>query len=162
MMVTFLRWIEFLTLGTWFGADVFLSFVVAPGAFAVLANRDSAGLVVGHSLARLHTMGIVLGLVFLVVRFARAPQVGTLTSAATLCVVLMILLTGVSQFTVSRRMQVLRQEMGSVQSTAEGNPRRVEFNRLHQRSVMFEGGVLLLGLAAMFLLVRETVSGAPR
>ena len=69
----------------------------------------------------------------------------------------MVLLTATSQFTVSKRMETLKKEMVSVQNTPETDPRRVEFNTLHHRSVAFEGAVLLLGLAGMFLLVRESV-----
>jgi uncharacterized membrane protein len=157
-MSTVLRAIEFLTVGLWLGADVFLSFVVAPGAFSILANRDAAGMMVGYSLGRLHVAGIFLGLVFLVARVARTRDFASLTSAASLCVVLMVVLTAVSQFTISNRLQSLRQRMGSVQNTPESDPQRVEFDRLHQRSVWCEGGVLLLGFAAMILLVRETTS----
>jgi hypothetical protein len=89
-------------------------------------------------------------------RLARTRDFGSFTSAAALCVVLMVLLTAASQFTVSSRMEALKREMVSVQNTPETDPRRVEFNRLHHRSVAFEGAVLLLGLAGMFLLVRET------
>ena len=141
----------------WLGADAFLSFVVAPGAFAILGNRDAAGMMVGFALARLHFAGIFLGLVFLVARLARTHNFGSFTSAAALCVVLMVLLTAVSQFTVSNRMEALKKEMVSVQNTPETDPRRVEFNRLHHRSVAYEGAVLLLGLTGMFLLVRESV-----
>jgi hypothetical protein len=133
-----------------------LSFVVAPGAFAILGNRDAAGMMVGFALGRLHFAGIFLGLVFLVARLARTHDFGSFTSAAALCVVLMVLLTAASQFTVSNRMEALKKEMVSVQNTPETDPRRVEFNRLHHRSVAFEGAVLLLGLAGMYLLVRET------
>jgi hypothetical protein len=56
-------------------------------------------------------------------------------------------------------MEALKKEMVSVQSTPETDPRRVEFNRLHHWSVAFEGAVLLLGLAGMYFLVRETVKG---
>jgi uncharacterized membrane protein len=156
-MTTFFRTIEFLSLSLWLGADAFLSFVVAPGAFAILGNRDAAGMMVGFSLARLHFAGIFLGLVFLAARLARTHDFGSFTNAAALCVVLMVLLTAVSQFTVSSRMEGLKKEMVSVQNTPETHPRRVEFNRLHHRSVAYEGAVLLLGLAGMFLLVRETV-----
>jgi hypothetical protein len=155
-MQTILRFVEFLCVGLWLGADAFLSFVVAPGAFAVLANRDAAGLVVGSSLARLHFGGIFLGVLFLVARVVRTRDFATFTTGAAICVVLMVALTAASQFTVSNRMQVLRQEMGSVQSTPENDARRIEFSRLHGRSVAFEGAVLLLGLASFFLLVRET------
>jgi uncharacterized membrane protein len=156
-MTTFLRTIEFLSLSLWLGADAFLSFVVAPGAFAILGDRDAAGRMVGFALGRLHFAGIVLGLVFLVARLARTRDFGSFTSAAALCVVLMVLLTATSQFTVSKRMEGLKKEMVSVQNTPETDPRRVEFNRLHHRSVAFESAVLLLGFAGMFLLVREAV-----
>ena len=46
-------------------------------------------------------------------------------------------------------MEALKKEMVSVQNTPETDPRRVEFNRLHHRSVAFEGAVLLLGLAGI-------------
>jgi hypothetical protein len=154
-VTTYLRTIEFLSLGLWLGADAFLSFVVAPGAFAILGNRDAAGMMVGFSLARLHFAGIFLGLLFLIARLARTHDFGSFTSAAALCVVMMVLLTAASQFTVSNRMEALKKEMVSVQNTPETDSRRVEFNRLHHRSVAFEGAVLLLGFAGMFLLVRE-------
>jgi hypothetical protein len=113
-------------------------------------------MLVGFVLARLHFAGIFLGLVFLVARLARAHEFGSFTSATALCVVLMVLLTAASQFTVSDRMEALKKEMVSVQNTPERDPRRVEFNRLHHRSVAFEGAVLLLGLVGMYFLVRET------
>jgi len=154
-MQTLLRAVEFLTLGLWLGSDAFLSFVVAPGAFAILGNRDAAGMMVGYSLARLHYAGIFLGLIFLVARLARTHDFGSFTSAAALCVVLMVILTAASQFTVSNRMEALKKQMVSVQNTPESDPRRVEFNRLHHISVRYEAAVLLLGLAGMVLLVRE-------
>jgi uncharacterized membrane protein len=157
-MQTFLRAIEFLSLSLWLGSDVFLSFVVAPGAFTILGNRDAAGMMVGYALGRLHYAGIFLGLIFLVVRLARTRDFGSFTTAAAFCVVLMVLLTAASQFTVSNRMERLKREMVSVQNTSENDPRRVEFNRLHHVSVGYETAVLLAGLAGMFLLVKETVA----
>ena len=157
-MQTVLRSIEFLCLGIWLGGDVFLSFVVAPGAFTLLGNRDAAGMMVGYALARLHFAGIFLGCVFLVARLVRTRDFASLTSTAALAVALMMVLTAASQFTVSNRMERLKKEMVSVQNTPETDPRRVEFNRLHHASVRYEGAVLLLGLAAMVLLVREVSS----
>jgi len=154
-MHTILRSIEFLTLSLWLGAGAFLSFVVAPGAFAILGSRDAAGMMVGYSLARLHYAGIFLGLLFLIARLARTHDFGSFTNAAALCVVLMVILTAASQFTVSNRMEALKKQMVSVQNTPENDPRRVEFNRLHHTSVAYESAVLLLGFAGMFLLVRE-------
>jgi hypothetical protein len=158
-MQTILRTIEFLSLGLWLGADAFLSLVVAPGAFAVLGSRDSAGLMVGYSLTRLHFAGIFLGLLFLLAHLLRTRAVASFASALVLCVVFMIALTAFSQFTVSKRMAVLRTQMGSIQNTADSDPSRTEFNKLHKRSVFFEGSVLLLGLAGVYRLVREISLG---
>jgi len=154
-MSTMLRTIEFLGLSLWLGSDVFLSFVVAPGAFSLLGSRDQAGAMVGFALGRMHFIGVVCGIVILVARLLRARTFASLVAPAALCVVLMIALTVVSQHAVSPKMAALRTQMGSVQATAADNPLRVEFDRLHHRSVMLESGVLLAGFAAMYLLVRE-------
>src|SRR5882672_10358460 len=64
-MSTFLRTIEFLGLSLWLGSDVFLSFVVAPGAFRILASRDQAGTMVGFALWWMHMIGVVCGIAIL-------------------------------------------------------------------------------------------------
>jgi hypothetical protein len=157
-MSTLLRTIEFLGLSLWLGSDVFLSFVVAPGAFSVLASRDQAGAIVGFALWRMHFIGVVCGIMILVARLLRTRSIGSLAARAALCVVLMILLTVVSQHTVSPRMAVLRTQMGSIQATSAESPLLAEFSRLHRISVSLESGVLLAGLAALYLMVRELAS----
>ena len=154
-MSTLLRYLEFLSLGVWVGGIVFLSFVVAPGAFATLGSRDQAGAVVGMALGRLHLLGLVAGLVFLVARVALAKSLSALGSAAALLVVLMLVLTIVSQYSVSPQMANLRAEMGSVERTPAESPLRAEFDRLHHWSVRLEASVLLAGLAALFFVIRE-------
>jgi hypothetical protein len=154
-MSVFLRAIEFLGLSIWLGSDVFLSFVVAPGAFSVLASRDQAGAIVGYSLGRMHWIGIVCGLVILLVRVLRIRSLTALVAPAVLCVVLMIILTVISQLAVSPKMAVLRMQMGSIQATSAGSPLLAEFARLHTISVGLESGVLLAGMAAMFCMVKD-------
>jgi len=159
-MSSILRTLEFLTLGLWVGSDVFLSFVVAPGAFRVLApSRDQAGAIVGFSLTRMHLGGIALGVAFLLARLVRTRTFSGFVTPAALCVALMIVLTAISQYTVSARMAVLRVQMGSIQATAADNPLLAEFSRLHTISVSLESGVLLAGIAAMYLMVRELAAG---
>ena len=158
VMSTFLRTIEFLGLSLWLGSDVFLSFVVAPGAFSLLGSRDQAGAMVGFALGRMHFIGVVCGIVILLARLLRTRTFASLAAPAALCVVLMIALTVVSQHAVSPKMMALRTQMGSIQATAADNPLRVEFDRLHQRSVMLESGVLLAGLAAVYLMVNEVAA----
>jgi hypothetical protein len=134
---------------------VFLSFVVAPGAFGILASRDQAGAMVGYSLTRMHLGGIALGIVFLFVRLVRTRTFASFVTPAAICVALMIVLTAISQYTVSSKMAVLRVRMGSIQATAADSPVLADFSRLHSISVSLESGVLLAGVAAMYFMVRE-------
>jgi uncharacterized membrane protein len=157
-MTNLLRTIEFLGLSLWLGSDVFLSFVAAPGAFRILASRDQAGAMVGYALWWMHMIGVVCGIAILLARAARTRTFASLATPAALCVVLMILLTVVSQHAVSPRMAALRVQMGSIQATAADSPLLAEFSKLHRISVSLESGVLLAGFATMFLMVRELSS----
>jgi hypothetical protein len=158
-MSTFLRVIEFLGLSLWLGSDVFLSFVVAPGAFRILApSRDQAGAIVGYGLWWMHIIGVVCGIAILLARMLRTRTFASLATPVALCVVLMILLTVVSQHAVSPKMAALRVQMGSIQATAADSPLLAEFGRLHRLSASLEGCVILAGLAAIFLMVRELAS----
>lgn len=154
-MSLLLRSIEWLCLSLWLGSDAFLSFVVAPGAFQVLASRDQAGAMVGYALYRMHFLGVVCGVVFLISRLLRTRSLSSLAAPAALCVALMIVLTVVSQHAVSPRMAVLRTQMGSIQATAADSPQLAEFSRLHRVSVSLESGVLLAGLLAIFFTAKE-------
>src|SRR5712692_3494014 len=158
-MSTFLRMIEFLGLSLWLGSDVFLSFVLAPGAFRILASRDQAGAMVGYGLWWMHMIGVVSGVAILLARLLRTRTFASLATPAALCVVLMILLTVVSQHAVSPKMAALRVQMGSIQATAADSPLLAEFSRLHRISVSLESGVLSAGIAAMYLMVKELKSG---
>jgi hypothetical protein len=158
-MTIFLRTLEFLGLGLWLGSDVFLSFVVAPGAFHILASRDQAGAIVGYSLTRMHLGGFLCGTVFLLARLLRTRDFVSYLSGPAICVAAMMVLTAISQYTVSTRMAALRLQMGSIQSTEISNPLLVEFIRLHGISVALESGVLLAGLAATYLLAKELIPG---
>jgi hypothetical protein len=154
-MQSLLRTIEFLGLSLWLGSDVFLSFVVAPGAFRILASRDQAGAMVGFGLWWMHMIGVVCGIAILLARLLQTRALSSLAAPAALCVVLMIGLTVVSQHAVSPKMAALRTQMGSIQATAADSPLLAEFSRLHRISVSLESGVLLAGFTAMYLTVRE-------
>jgi hypothetical protein len=158
-MSTFLRTVEFLSLSLWLGSDAFMSLVMAPGAFRILGSRDQAGAMVGYGLWWMHMIGVVCGIVLMVARLLRTRTGSSLMAPAALCVVLMILLTVVSQHAVSPRMAALRVQMGSIQATAADSSLLAEFNRWHRISVSLESGVLLAGIAGMFLMVKELGAG---
>jgi len=158
-MISLLRILEFLGLSLWLGSDVFLSFVVAPRAFRILASRDQAGAIVGNGLWWMHLIGVICGIAILVARLLRTRTFASLTAPAALCVVLMIFLTVVSQHAISPKMAALRVQMGSFQATAADSPLLAEFGRLHRISVSLESGVLLAGLTAMYLMVKDLAVG---
>jgi uncharacterized membrane protein len=146
-----LRFVRVFALGTWVGAIIYFAAVVAPGAFAVLPNRDEAGLLVGFTLGGLHLLGLIAAVVFVVASVALGKSLRAFIEPAVLGVILMAGLTIASQGYVIPKMAVLRSQMGSVEATPASDPRRAEFDRLHRISARLEGGVLLLGLAALFL-----------
>jgi hypothetical protein len=150
-----LRFTQILTLGVWVGSIIYFVAVVTRGAFAVL-TRDQAGALVGFTLNGLHELGIVAAIVFLIATTGLDTSFKSLARPAALGVTWMLLLTLVSQYIVIPRMDVLRRQMVSVDATPPTDPRRAEFDRLHGISVDLESAVLLIGLAALFLTIRDT------
>jgi hypothetical protein len=155
-MKHFLRFLQVIALGSWMGSIIFFSFAVAPGVFGILASRDEAGAVVGFALGRLHLMGLIAAIVYVVAALGFAGSLKALSKPPALAVLAMFFLTFASQRIVIPRMEALRVQMGSVAATPTGSPLRVEFDRLHGVSVKMEGAVLLIGLVAMFLTVRNS------
>jgi len=149
-----LRFLRIFALGTWVGSIIYFSAVVTQGAFAVL-SRDQAGALVGYTLGGLHWMGVIAAVVFLPASVALGKSITALVRPAAVGVILMLLLTLASQRVVIPRMDSLRVQMGSVDATPTSNPLRMEFDRLHGVSVDLEVAVLLIGLASLFLVVRD-------
>jgi hypothetical protein len=154
-MAATLRFLQIFSLGTWVGSILFFSFVVTQGAFSVLPNTDLAGAIVGYTLTKLHMIGIISGVIYLLATAVSEKSIGALAQPAPLLVFVMVVCTVVSQYGVIARMDDLRSQMGSVSATAAGNPLRAAFDRLHQYSVWLESAVLLSGLVALFLTARQ-------
>jgi len=150
-----MRFLRVLALGAWIGAIAYFAGVVTRGAFAVLASRDEAGLLVGFTLGGLHLMGLIAAAIFVGASVALTKSLRAFVEPAVLCVLVMAVLTIASQNYVIPKMEVLRGQMGSVAATPESDPRRAEFDRLHAASVRIEGGVLVVGLIGLFLASRE-------
>jgi uncharacterized membrane protein len=153
--MSFLRFLMLLSLVVWLGGLIFLAFVLAPTAFSsgLLPTRHLAGSIVGRSLDLLHYMAIVSGIVFLIASMLYSRMtVGNARPLATrhLLIVLMLLLTVISQFAISPKMHAIRAEVGVIDNVPLDNPQRMEFNRLHMWSEKFEEAVLLLGLVALY------------
>jgi uncharacterized membrane protein len=152
--MSFLRFLMLLSLVCWIGGLIFFAFVVAPTAFTVLPTTHLAGNVVGRSLGKLHWVGIVSGILYLIssLLYSRLTD-GTAHVFALRHVLLclMLALTLISQFGIIPRMDVLRAQVADFGTVPLDNPIRVQFDALHVWSTRVEGAVLLLGLVVVYL-----------
>jgi uncharacterized membrane protein len=156
--MSWLRALMLLCLIVWIGGIVFFAFVLAPTVFTELPTHELAGNVVNSSLTRLHWMGITAGVIFLLCsllhnRLKHAQL--RVFSASHVLILIMLVLTLISQLVITSRMQSLRSSMGVIDSVALSDSRRIEFNHLHAWSTELEGGVLLLGLGLVLLTARR-------
>ena len=143
-----MRSLRIIAIALWLGAIVYFAAAVAPNVFAVLTpqigGRALAGDIVNHALALLHYFGFGCALIFLLLGMRR------LTSAGNAFVLVMLVLTGVSQFVIMPRMHALRAR-GGIESVAPGDPARRDFDFLHKLSTTSEGIILLLGIGTLVI-----------
>ncbi|HLY99895.1 MAG TPA: DUF4149 domain-containing protein [Candidatus Angelobacter sp.] len=152
-----LRTLMLLALVIWVGGIAFFIFVEAPTAFHVLPSTELAGNLVAPTLGALHWIGIVCGLAFLTCSVALSYAVNyrlRLLAAANLLVIVMLCLTAVSQFGVTPAMRDLRTQLTSADAPSQMDL-QYRFQGLHHWSERLEGGVLLCGLAVVFLTARR-------
>ena len=155
--MAFLRFLMLLSLIVWLGGVIFFA-VLAPTLFSVLPTRHLAGSVVAPMLTKLHWMGIVSGITFLIssmIYSRSATGVAQPFALRHLLIYAMLALTIISQVGISPKMAVLRAAMGNIDSVAITDTARVQFNALHAWSTRLETGVLLLGLAVVYLIARR-------
>lgn len=152
-----------LSLVIWVGGIIFFAFVLAPTVFAVLPSHHLAGNVVSRALTMLHWIGVVSGLVFLITSLlsSRVTE-GTSWGPAVrhLLILVMIVLTLISQISVSGRMAALRTRIGVIDDVPVTDARRIEFNRLHLWSTRLEVAVLACGLVVVYLTARQMAPSA--
>ena len=156
--MSFLRFTMLLALIVWIGGIIFFAFVMAPTLFTVLPTTKLAGDVVSVSLTKLHWMGLISGLIFLLCSITYdqlTHRQVKLFALNHIFVLLMLVLTAVSQFGIAPRMRELRAELPNTLTPSSSNPNRAEFDDLHAWSTRLEGGVLLLGLGVVLLTARR-------
>src|SRR5438270_11707974 len=115
--MSLLRFLMMISLVVWLGGLIFFAFVLAPTVFSVLPTRHLAGSVVSSALPKLHCMGIVAGVIYLIssIVYFRLTTGTTHTFAARhLLICLMLLLTLISQLGVSPKMSALRASMVAI------------------------------------------------
>lgn len=146
-----------LLLGLWLGAACFLSFAVAPSAFAVLPSRESAGAIVNRTLLIVNYSGIVIGLILLASSYL--PK-GNFSRVWLWIERILLLVTTAAcafgQFVIGYQLQNLRAEIGRpVEEVALDDPLRIAFNNLHGQSVTVLSVAMVCALIAFFLIARR-------
>jgi uncharacterized membrane protein len=156
--MAFLRFLMLLALIVWVGGIIFFAFVLAPTLFGVLPTTKLAGDVVNATLTKLHGMGLVSGVIFLIssllYNWQKHVQLRPF-ALSHIFILLMLVFTMVSQFGITPRMRVLRAEMQQTDNMLPTQTQRAEFDRLHAWSTRLEGGVLFLGLGVVILTARR-------
>jgi len=157
-MKTLLRTLLYLAFIVWLGAEIFFPIVAAITFTTLSPDTHTAGTIVGQLLRILHGMGLVSGMVALAL-LALAPVWAIYKPRAVLApmilVVLMIALTGFSQFAIIPAMERDRLAAGgAIDAAAATDPSRIHFNKLHSRSEFVEEAILLLGIATVVLVAR--------
>ncbi len=138
-----INYVRLLLLGMWFGAAVYFSAVVAPGAFAVLRSYQSfnageiAGALVNRNLAAINLSGFVIGLVLFVtgfVKFRKVPLSSFVIEM--LSVAVLSLATAAGNWIIAAKVRALRLTLPlPIDQLLLTDPRRISFDQLHAYSV---------------------------
>src|ERR1700689_4796621 len=134
-------------LGCWLGGIVFFSFFTAPAVFTVLP-RPEAGQLISTIFPRYYMLGYIVGTISLVLAiYFTAVQVPRMWwGLTTLALAIGLGITFYAGTVILPRADALRTV------TEDPNPdvaRKAEFDSLHHTSVILNGTVLLLNLAAL-------------
>jgi len=157
-MKTFFRTLLYLALIVWLGAEMFFPIVAAITFQTLRPDTHTAGTIVGSLLRILHGVGLVSAMVTMAL-LALAPAWGIYKARAVTApmglLVLAIGFTVYSQFGITPAMERDRITAGGAIDAADpANPNRIDFNRLHHRSVLVEGIILLMGLATVVFVTK--------
>ena len=164
MLASVLRYLMLLALVIWLGGIIFFGAVMAPVLFSVLPGTELSGNVVAGSLKILHAVGLTAGVIFLTNFFLSPGRLrrNRFARVVPILVLLMLLLTGISQFYVIPKMERLRPEMAGYTYTSplpdlqrRAAEARQEFDSLHRWSTRIESTVLMLGLVVLAYFVPQ-------
>lgn len=161
-MRTIVKCLRLLLLGLWLGAAVFFGAAVAPTVFGVLrgaglANANElAGMMITRLLAIINRGGFEIALFLLVTGYFLNRREGRLARfAEMISLAIMAIMTGVSHFVISARMQALRAAMQvPIDQIASSDARRAAFDALHHYSVMTMGVAIVAGFVAFLIMAR--------
>lgn len=154
--------LRLLMLAIWLGAGLFF-IAVAGSAFAVLPQREMAGLVVNRTLSILNYAGLTVSLVLLLTSFiGRAGLSYVLLWSERILLGAVALACLIGQFAIGFMLMSVRTQMGGrpIDEIAIDDPLRVQFDQLHDYSVWVLFGGMAAALIAYFLIAKRRSAGA--
>jgi Domain of unknown function (DUF4149) len=168
MMKRILRVISLLLLGVWLGAAIFFSAAVAPNVFAVLrdaglANANTlAGSVVNRLLTIINQGGFEIALFVLVISyFILRTRKRLARFAGMISLAIMAIMTGLGHWVIGARLAALRAAMQvPIDQIPLQDPRRIEFDSLHQYSVAALGVAIIAGLVGFVIIASREDSSS--
>ena len=148
--------IRLLMLAVWLGAAVFF-IGVAQSAFAVLADRELAGAVVGRTLSILNFAGMVIAVLLIITSLFGASKVNQLWLWVERFLLLAVAAAcAVGQFVIGFWLNSVRAQMGRpISEIAADDPLRIQFDSLHQWSEWVLMAAMIAALVAFFIIANR-------
>lgn len=158
----FFSQIRLLLAAIWLGAAIFFIFV-AQSSFAVLPERELAGLVVNRTLALINYGGLAIAILMLLTSIIGQ----SITNKAWLWIerflwLIVAAACAVGQFVIAFWLSLIRQEIGKpIDAIAADDPLRIQFNTMHKYSEWLLMTAMIAAFLAFFIAANRTFFRKP-
>ena len=134
MFITVLLYIYSFCLSIFFGSSIFIGYIAAPYIFKTLKSRQEAGSMVGALLGKFSILGYITQIAMIITGYVMYAKNAAALSIFVLPIIILIVLLFSENF-ISKKMNRLKEQMGSIDDTLQNDPKRKGFNSLHKWSV---------------------------
>ena len=134
MYLNIFVYVYLICLSIFFGSSIFIVYIAAPYIFKTLNSRNEAGNMVGALLHKFSTLGYITQVLMVIAGYILYLNRAAVLSIFILPLIILILLLFSENF-VSKKMNGLKKQMGSIDETPKDDMKRKQFNSLHKWSV---------------------------
>ncbi len=134
MYLNIFLYVYLICLSIFFGSSIFIGYIAAPYIFKTLNSRNEAGNMVGALLHKFSTLGYITQVLMVIAGYILYLNRAAVLSIFILPLIILILLL-FSENLVSKKMNGLKKQMGSIDETPKDDTKRKQFNSLHKWSV---------------------------
>ena len=134
MYLNIFVYVYLICLSIFFGSSIFIGYIAAPYIFKTLYSRNEAGNMVGALLHKFSTLGYITQVLMVIAGYILYLNRAAVLSIFILPLIILILLLFSENF-ISKKMNGLKKQMGSIDETPKDDMKRKQFNSLHKWSV---------------------------